>query len=150
MRAKVTDSAAVRVRGGKATSGSYDPRENVLHLWFPDPVRLNDEGSIQSFFDEVLHDWIRPCPTKPYLLVNYANLHVRPDMVDSYAKAIGRFRDLVRGTFRYGISADATGQFTAVAVRLGNLRLSAPTNIYASEQEARHAIQRAKSKAAGA
>jgi hypothetical protein len=123
------------------TDGAYEPRENILHLWYPRRVELTDEAAIQAFFDEVLTHWIRPCPQKPYLLVNYANVTIATNMADAYAKSIQLMKPLVLGTFRYGVPPD----FTGVAVALGNLRLSAPANIFPDESSAREAIGRAKS-----
>jgi hypothetical protein len=124
----------------KLTAGEYSATENVLHLWFPRRIELADEKSVRDFFDEVIADWIRPCPRKPYLLVNFANLHIRPNMAEAYAKSLARFQSMLLGTFRYGMPPS----FTGVAVALGNLRLAAPANIFADEGSAREAIRLAK------
>src|SRR5262249_31054137 len=121
--------------------GEYDAAENVLHVWYTSAVQLDDEETIHDFFDDVLQRWIDRCPRKPYLLVNYANVNIRPDMAQAYAREITRFRGRILGTYRYGMSPDALGCFTAVAVRLGNLQLAAPSNIFATETEAREAIR---------
>jgi len=124
----------------KLTAGEYSATENVLHLWFPSRVELADEKAVGNFFDEVIADWIRPCPQRPYLLVNFGNLHIRPNMADAYAKNIARFRSMVLGTYRYGLPPS----FTGVAVALGNLQLAAPANIFVDEASAREAIRLAK------
>jgi hypothetical protein len=125
----------------KRVEGSYDPLENILHLWFPKPVQLTDERTVVAFFDEVVRDWIAPCPTKPYLLVNYANLYISASLADAYAKNIGAFQSLLLGTFRYAVAPN----FTGVAVALGNLKLSAAPNIFPDEASAREAIRHTKS-----
>jgi hypothetical protein len=125
------------------SEGRYDAEQNVLHVWYTQPVQLEDEETIHEFFEDVVERWITPCPRKPYLLVNYANVNIRPDMAEAYAREILRFRDRLLGTFRYGMTQGALGHFTAVAVRLGNLQLAAPSNIFASEGEAREAIRAA-------
>jgi hypothetical protein len=122
------------------TDGLYESTENILHLWFPRHVALTDEGKVQEFFDEVLVDWIQPCPTRPYLLVNFANLSIGSNMTGAYAKNIQRFQSLVLGTFRYGVPPD----FTGVAVAIGNMQLAAPANIFPDEASARDAIRRAR------
>jgi len=79
----------------KQIAGSYDPIENILHLWFPAPLRLVDDRGITEFFDEVVSLWIAPCPMKPYLLVNYTNLHIAPNKAEAYAAAIRGFQALI-------------------------------------------------------
>jgi hypothetical protein len=127
----------------KMTTGRYEASENILHLWYPHRVDLNDKEVLRRFFDEVSDDWIGPCPSPPYLLVNYANVHIRADMAEAYAKNIGRFQPMLLGTYRYGVPAS----FTGVTVALGNLKLAAPANIFPDEQSARRAIRLAKERA---
>jgi hypothetical protein len=124
----------------KLAAGEYESAENILHLWFPRRVELADEAAIRAFFDEVMADWIQPHPSKPYLLVNFGNLHLRANMAKAYAKNIARFQSMVRGTYRYGLPPT----FTGVAVALGNLQLAAPANIFPDERSAREAIRVAK------
>jgi hypothetical protein len=128
----------------KLTAGAYEADENILHLWFPQRVELAHEEGVRAFFDEVIADWIAPCPRKPYLLVNFNNLHIRPNMAEAYAKNIARFQPMLLRTFRYGVPAS----FTGVAIALGNLKLASPANIYPGEQAARDAIRAAKDGAA--
>jgi hypothetical protein len=52
---------------------------------------------------------------KPYLLVNFGNLHIRANMAKVYAKNIARFQSMLLGTYRYGMPPT----FTGVAVALG-------------------------------
>jgi hypothetical protein len=127
----------------KLTAGAYDATENILHLWFPQRVELADEESVRRFFGEVLEGWIKPCPQPPYLLVNFGNLHIRPNMSQAYSKNIAGFQAMLRGTYRYGVPAS----FTGVAVALGNLELNAPAHIFTDEQAARDAIRLAKERA---
>lgn len=127
----------------KTTAGAYEASENILHLWFPHRVELVDERAVRLFFDEVINDWIKPCPTEPYLLVNFRNLHIRPNMAEAYANNIARFQSMIRGTYRYGVPAS----FTGVAIALGNLRLAARANIFPDERSARSAIRSAKERA---
>jgi hypothetical protein len=122
------------------TSGAYDAQENVLHLWYERPVDLADELTIMAFFAEVETRWIRACPVKPYLLVNYRNVRIAPTMTAVYARCIQKFRPLVLGTFRYGVGADLTG----VAVTMGNIELAARANIFDDEASARRAILEAR------
>jgi hypothetical protein len=126
----------------KLTAGEYESAENILHLWFPRRVELVDEKTTKAFFDEVVDHWIEPCPRKPYLLVNYGNLHIRANMAEVYARNIARFQSMLLGTYRYGMPPT----FTGVAVALGNLQLAAPANIFADEPSAREAIRLAKAK----
>ena len=129
----------------KRAAGEYESDENILHLWFPLRVELADKQAIRAFFDEVQTDWIQPCPSKPYLLVNFGNLHIRANMAEVYAKSIARFQPMLLGTYRYGVPPT----FTGVAVALGNLQLAAPANIFPDERSAREAIRAAKQKQSG-
>jgi hypothetical protein len=124
----------------KQVAGRYDKERNILHLWFPQPVSLDQPESVAAFFDEVVANWIDKTPGRFYLLVNYTNLHIAPSQLDSYAKNIGRFQHRLLGTFRYQVSKD----FTGVAVSLGNIRHHAPANIFPDEASAREAIRQAK------
>jgi hypothetical protein len=103
---------------------------------------LADEKAIRGFFDEVISVWIQPCPRRPYLLVNFNNLHIHANMAQVYAKNIARFQSKLLGTYRYGVPPG----FTGVAVALGNLQLGAPANLFADEPNAREAIRMAKQK----
>jgi hypothetical protein len=127
----------------KVTAGEYEASANILHLWYPRKVELATDDSVQAFFDEVIDDWIKPCPKRPYLLVNFANCHIRPNLAEPYAKNIGRFQPMILGTYRYGVPAS----FTGVAVALGNLKLGAAANIFDDERSAREAIRFAKERA---
>jgi hypothetical protein len=124
----------------KLAAGEYESAENILHLWFPRRIELADEEAIRAFFDEVRVEWIQPRPSKPYLLVNFSNLHIRANMAEVYAANIARFQPMLLGTYRYGVPAS----FTGVAVALGNLQLAAPANIFPDERSAREAIRAAK------
>jgi hypothetical protein len=124
----------------KVVAGEYEPAENILHLWFPRRIELADAEAIRAFFDEVIAEWIRPRPSKPYLLVNFSNLHIRANMADVYATSIARFQPMLLGTYRYGMPPS----FTGVTVALGNLQLAAPANIFPDERSAREAIRAAK------
>jgi hypothetical protein len=128
---------------GLFTSGKYDAESNVLHLWYEHAVDLRDEATMTAFFDEVENRWIRTCPRKPYLLVNFRNIRIPPSMTAVYARCIQKFQPLVLGTFRYAVGADLTGS----AVALGNLGLSAQANIFENEGAARDAIAEAAAKA---
>ena len=122
------------------TTGVYEAEENILHLWYEKPVDLRDESTIIAFYADVENRWIRACPQKPYLLVNFKNVRIAPTMTAAYARAIQRFLPLVLGTFRYGIERDLTG----VTVAMGNIELAARANIYDDEASARAAIRRAR------
>ncbi len=124
----------------KQVAGRFELDQNILHLWFPEPVVLRDADSVTAFFDEVVDDWIANAPDQVYLLVNYENLHIAGRVADSYSANIRRFQHKLLGTFRYGIPAD----FTGVAVSLGNMQLHAPANLFADEASARAAIDQTR------
>lgn len=126
------------------TSGAYEAEQNILHLWYERTVDLRYEPAVVEFFDEVETRWIRGCPQKPWLLVNFRNVRIAPAMTSVYARCIQRFLPLVRGTFRYGIGPDLTG----VAVAMGNMGLAVQANIFADEASARAAIRDAVTRSA--
>jgi hypothetical protein len=126
----------------KITAGKYEAVENILHLWFPRHVVLADEEAIRAFSDEVLVDWIQPCPIMPYLLVNFSNLEIRPNMAGVYAKHIGRFESLLLGTYRCGVHPSKIGVVMALSTERG-----ARANIFPDERSAREAICVAKEEA---
>jgi len=121
-------------------AGRYEADTNILHLWFPHRLELNDEPTIRAFFEMVRSEWVDRCPQKPYLLVNYANVHLAPAMAEVYANNIAQFLTTTLGTFRYGLAAN----FSGVTVALGNMRIAAPPNIFPDEATARAAIAKAK------
>jgi hypothetical protein len=126
------------------TSGSYDAGQNVLHIWYEQPVVCTDELAVNSLFDEVENIWVRACPKKPYLLVNYANVRIAPAVTDTYARRIERLKVLVLGTFRYDVGTDLTG----VTITMGNMSVGTHANIYPDEASARAAIDAARARAA--
>src|SRR5215471_16971678 len=114
----------------RQVAGRYEPGNNILHLWFPDPVMLTTKESVETFFSEVIADWVQPISNRFYLLVNYTNLRIHASMADAYAEATGRFQHKVLGTFRYNIDSP----FTGLAVSLGTFQLKARSNIFQSEE----------------
>lgn len=128
----------------KQVAGSYDAAQDILHLWFPEPVHLKDATAIARFFAEVTEDWLKKTQRRVYLLVNYRNLHIAPQVAGDYAANIGQFQEQLLGTFRYAVPQD----FTGVAVTIGNLKLQAPANLFESEAEARAAIEEVRRHAA--
>ena len=128
----------------KLVAGRLEEATEILHLWFPNPVLLRDSQSVTAFFDEVIEDWIDKAPAGIYLLVNYENLHIAAQVADSYAANIKRFQHKLRGTFRYGVPGD----FTGVAVSLGNMKLQAQANLFPDEATARAAIEQLRARIA--
>ncbi len=126
--------------------GRYEAEENILALWHPQPLVLNELNLIEEFFKEVNY-WLESCPTKPYLLVNYANVNIAVDMTPEYSRQIKAYRPMVLNVFRYNISDDLQGSFTAMAIRMGNLKTSTSSNIYPDETSARQAIKQARQSA---
>lgn len=123
--------------------GRYDPEENILHLWHPNPTFLNTPEILKDFFNEVTF-WLRSCPTRPYLLVNYANVDITVDLTTEYSRQVKIYHPMVLGVFRYGISASLNGSFTTMTVRMGNMKNSMASNLYPDETSARAAIRKQK------
>lgn len=130
----------------KYVTGKYDEEENILWLSHPKPITLNTPTVMEEFFREVTY-WIQSCPTKPYLLVDYNNLEIAVDITWEYAQQLRNYRPLVLSVYRYGLSTNLSGSFTAMAVRMGNLKSSTSSNIYQDEATARQAIQEARESA---
>lgn len=121
-------------------AGRYEPQENILHLWSANPIVLKDVETLQQFFAEVTQ-WIKNCPTSPYLLTDFTGLEIAVELTAQYAEQVKVFRPLVLGIFRFGMTEDLNGRFTTMAVRMGNMKNSAASNIYPDEAAARKAIR---------
>jgi hypothetical protein len=132
--------AAPKSTRGSVMAGEFERDHNILHIWFPEPLNLATREQVERFFSDAQREWIDPTPGPFYLLVNYTNLTIDPAVTEAYAKAIKKFQHKLLGTFRYRV----TDQLTATAVRLGNMRMSKASRIYASESEAREAIRKTK------
>jgi hypothetical protein len=123
-----------------AIQGKYEPAEGILHLSHPEPTTLSDPQAVEGFFQEVAR-LIRRCPQPPYLLVDYTNLDIVVDMTRAYANQVRAYRSLVKGVYRYNLSASTEGVLTKVAVLLAN---KSDANIYPDEASARAAIRHAR------
>src|SRR5260370_40935496 len=75
----------------------------------------------------------------PYLLVDFGNLEIGPNLAEVYAKNIGRFESMLLGTYRYGVHPSETGVVVALSTERG-----ARANIFPDERSARQAICLAK------
>lgn len=131
----------------KYVVGSYEAEENILHLTHPRQLVLNTPQIMEEFFREVIY-WIKACPVKPYLLVDYTNVDIAVDITQEYTRQLRNYRPMVLEVFRYGLSNDLSGSFTSMAVRMGNLKSATSSNIYPSEEAARQALRKAREKAA--
>ena len=131
----------------KYVVGSYEAEENILHLTHPRPIVLNTPEVMEDFFREVIY-WIRTCPVKPYLLVDYTNVDIAVDITQEYTRQLRNYRPLVLEVFRFGLSNDLNGSFTSMAVRMGNMKSATSSNIYPNEEAARQALRKAREKAA--
>jgi hypothetical protein len=131
----------------KYVVGIYEAEENILHLSHPKPIMLNTPQVMEDFFREVMY-WIRSCPVKPYLLVNYTNVEIAVDITQEYSRQLRNYRPMVLEVYRYGLSHDLTGSFTTMAVRMGNMKSATNSNIYPDEATARQALRKAREEAA--
>jgi hypothetical protein len=123
----------------KHIAGRYEADQNILHLWHPNPIILNSAALLEEFFKEVAL-WIKSCPTRPYLLVNYTNVEISVDLTAEYAQQVKNYHPFVLGAFRYGVSEDLAGRFTAMTIRMGHMRIATTSNLFPDELSARQAI----------
>src|SRR5262245_24640365 len=120
--------------------GEYEPADNILRLWHPQPMTLNQPAIIEQFFAEVVA-LIRNCPTRPFLLMNYTHLQIAAEMTQSYAAQVKAYRHLSADVFRYNLSADTEGVLTKVAILVAN---RTDANIFPDERSARDANRKAR------
>jgi hypothetical protein len=121
-------------------SGEYEPKDDILRLWHPQPVSLDAPAFVDEFFREV-YALVRQCPRPPYLLVDYTNLQIAAELTQHYASRVREYRGQVAGVFRYNLNAGTEGVLTRVTVLLAN---RADANIFPDEASAREAIRRAR------
>jgi len=120
--------------------GEYEPGSNVLRLWHPRRVTLNEPRLVEQFFQNVV-ELLKACPRPPYLLVDYTNFHIAAEMTQFYARQVKAYRHLTVGVFRYNLSPDTEGVLTKVAILVAN---RAAANIFPDERSAREAIGKAR------
>jgi hypothetical protein len=120
--------------------GEYEPASNVLRLWHPRPVTLNEPRLVEQFFEDVV-GLLKACPRPPHLLVDYRNFQIAAEMTQFYAKQVQAYRHLTVGVFRYNLSPDTEGVLTKVAILVAN---RAAANIFPDERSAREAIRKAQ------
>lgn len=126
----------------KMIDGRYEPADNVLHLWCNERVDLKDPAAVDLFFREIMNDWVDRYGrvNKPYLLFNFANLHISTQVSEIYSEHLRKHRARLAGVYRYGVAKD----FTGVAVSLGNLKAADKANLFPDEHSARAAIKKAR------
>ena len=68
---------------------AYDRRENILRVWHPTPVALDDEQLIRAYFDDIYRFWKQSCAgQRAYYLVNWDGFDVNPHETESYASNV--------------------------------------------------------------
>jgi hypothetical protein len=119
----------------------YDAAENIVYVTFPQ-VHLETAIQIREHFDRVIAFWKAHCKGKKvYYVVNYDGFTVNLRENDSYAQNMKRVADTCAITIvRYGGDS-----LQRTAVRLYNMKLHAPSRIYASRQEALEVVRAIKS-----
>jgi len=135
---------------GETATLSYDASENILYFTFPHTdgpsggawgVRLDTPEQIVAHFDRCVSFWKRHCAgRKVYCVVDYDGIDVNVKYTKVYATQLQRILDISVTVVRYGGSS-----LQRTAVRLANLKLHTPSQLYASREEALHVVRSLKS-----
>jgi propionate CoA-transferase len=113
----------------------YDPQQNIFFINFEGLV-VKSEADIDAIRDNVARI-LAPVGRKVYVIVNYDNFTILPDLVDAYSDMV---KDLV-DRFYSGVTRYTTSGF--LRVKLGDAlqkRHVAP-HIYESAEEAQHHLR---------
>jgi len=118
---------------------SYDRRENILRVWHPTPVALDNEQLIRAYFDDIYRFWKQSCGgQRAYYLVNWDGFDVNPHETETYASNVKRIAtDCAITIVRYGSQS-------AIQRTLGRLvavKIHYPSNVYDTEEKALEVIE---------
>jgi hypothetical protein len=109
----------------------YDAATNTIYVTFP-VVRLETQTEIRAHFDRVIAFWQTQCRGKKvYYVVSYDGFSVNLRENEYYAQQMRRVMDCAVTIVRYGGDA-----LQRTAARLYNMKLHAPSRLYASREEA--------------
>ena len=109
----------------------YDATTNTIYVTFP-VVHLETQTEIRAHFDRVVAFWQTQCRGKKvYYVVSYDGFSVNLRENEYYAQQMRRVMDCAVTIVRYGGDA-----LQRTAARLYNMKLHAPSRLYASREEA--------------
>ena len=109
----------------------YDAATNTIYVTFP-VVHLDTQTQIREHFDRVIAFWQAQCRGKKvYYVVSYDGFSVNLRENEYYAEQMRRVMDCAVTIVRYGGDA-----LQRTAARLYNMKLHAPSRLYASREEA--------------
>lgn len=109
----------------------YDAAANIIYVTFP-VVHLETQAQIREHFDRVVAYWQKECRGKKvYYVVNYDGFSVNLRENEYYGQQMRRVMECAVTIVRYGGDA-----LQRTAARLYNLKLHAPSRLYASREEA--------------
>lgn len=116
-----------------AASLSYDRTENIIHMSFSAPEKLDTRAQIAEHFERVLAFWrTRAGGKKTYFVVNFDNITININELDFYAEQSKRAHDLCAITsVRYGGNS-----LQRTVTRLAGMKIHRPSNIYETREEA--------------
>ncbi|HWL89520.1 MAG TPA: hypothetical protein VNO21_27135 [Polyangiaceae bacterium] len=128
------------IERGKTVIWRYDAAQNILFVSYPN-VTLDTPEEIVAHFDMCLSFWRRHCHgRKVYCVLDYSGLEVNLRHLDVYTRQLDRMNQCHITRVRYGGSA-----LQRTAVRLANLKLHTPSNLYGSLEEALRVVHKLKS-----
>lgn len=109
----------------------YDAAANIIYVTFPQ-VHLETRAEIREHFDRVVAFWRDTCRgRKVYYVVGYDGFTVNLRENEFYAQQMRRVMDCAVTIVRY--EGDALQR---TAARLYNMKLHAPSRLYASREAA--------------
>jgi hypothetical protein len=124
------------MRPKEYVDGSYEPETNILRLRWLKPVVLDTPKMVDAVFQEVIENWVKPADYNPYVLIDYANMQIAPEMGEHYGKYVAFIKNHCLAIIRYNVPSATT----RVAISGGNIKAGKSSNMFATEKEAREAV----------
>ena len=128
------------IERGKTVLWRYDDAENILYISYPN-VLLDTPEEIVGHFDRCMGYWKKHCRgRKAYCVLDYSGLEINMRHLDVYSQQLDRMNVCHITRVRFGGSS-----LQRAAVRLANLKLHTPSNLYGSLEEALAVVKKLKS-----
>jgi hypothetical protein len=122
----------------KTSAARYDPVENVVYVWHPEPVHLETRADIALYFEANRRFWRDHCGgKKAYFVIDFEGVSTNAAHRDCYADCIKAASDECAITVvRYG-----GDMLQRLASRMAATHLHVPSNVYRSRDEALAVVQ---------
>src|ERR1700722_9203035 len=118
--------------GSTTCSLKYDPVDNDIYVWHPEPVHLEPREEIAQYFESNCRFWRAQCGTKKaYFIINFDGQFTNTAHQAFYAERVKAAMDeCAIAVVRYGGE-----MLQRLASRMAATQLLVPSNIYRSREE---------------